>query len=565
VVGKRDKLSKGWSRILLLHLPVVMQRQIDDELKVYEKFLFDKFPRNRSEEQKRVSQRLRQVQAEKMHPLLAVDNQAFTAEDECDNAPRPKARSKGQFICFGLVCNVLRHKLGQHRRGMVKSKEALCDFCRSNKLSVTMAYDIEQTLQYLPGVIQEIVEARTDNRMKVVQAIARQLECVTTQWTKKARNYVTAQNRAARRISKTLLLRGKGVLVGADGDLSEAERSSLDIQSVTVCDGKCELNNDEGENDEDGVDGEENRLCRTCGHLLPMIDLPTMEAACRAAPTGLCPCCGLEDGAQTSMARPCGVCRSWWLLWNHKTYQRHCKEAVAAPIEDFGEGSHTDLADDVLATPNLEATGHQTQDHTRSPEAHCEVPSPGTPEVLREQRSAVANARAVRRLLPELQQATRSRQQESQQRQVHPQARSPSGREVREGADCRANTDNTEGPSYFTRAEHTPNNRNYSRLGQPTGAHGGVAQLPTQETPLLTRQDLEMFGRDWDHKETNQDTKAAEYLTKTRRMTAEGSNQLLGIGHHVALLEPLLSNLITKYQQCRCRARHMSHDFGAPS
>jgi hypothetical protein len=200
--------------------------------------------------------------------------------------------------------------------------------------------------------------------------------------------------------NQTLLLRVKGVLVGVDGDLSEAERSRLDIQSVTVCVGKCELKDDEGDTDEDGVDDEENRLCRTCGHLLPMIDLPTIEAVCRAAPTGLCPCCGLEDDAQTSMARPCGVCRSSWLLRNHNSDQRSWKEAEAAPVEDFGKGPYTDLATEEPDTPNRETTGHRTQDHARSPEAHCEVPSPGTPQALRERRTAAANARTTTKTSP---------------------------------------------------------------------------------------------------------------------------------------------------------------------
>jgi hypothetical protein len=65
-----------------MHLPVFMQRRIDDELKLYERFLLDKFPRDRAEEQMIVSQRMRQVRAERMHPLLAVDNQECIVEEE---------------------------------------------------------------------------------------------------------------------------------------------------------------------------------------------------------------------------------------------------------------------------------------------------------------------------------------------------------------------------------------------------------------------------------------------------------------------------------------------------
>jgi hypothetical protein len=278
-----------------------------------------------------------------MHPLLAVDNQAYSYEDKSDTTQRPTVQNQGRFICVGPMCNALR-RMGKHRRGMVRKKEALCDLCRKYKLSVTMAYDIEQMLQHLPEMIQRIVTTQTDSRIRVVQAIARKLEWGTTYWTRQGRIYVTERNRAARRISKTLLLRTKGALTGAPCDLTEAERSNLDTQSIMLCNGKCKLKEDKGERDDDSIDGEENRLCRTCGHLLPWIDIPTNEAMCRAAPTGLCPCCGLEDDAQTSMARPCGVCRSWWLLRNHNSDQRRCEEAEAAPVEDFGKGPHMDPA-----------------------------------------------------------------------------------------------------------------------------------------------------------------------------------------------------------------------------
>jgi hypothetical protein len=291
------------------------------------------------------------------------------------------------------------------------------------------------------------------------------------------------------------------VLVGVDGDLSEAERSRLDIQSVTVCVGKCELKDDEGETDEDGVDDEENRLCRTCGHLLPMIDLPTIEAACRAAPTGLCPCCGLEDDAQTSMARPCGVCRSSWLLRNHNSDQRSWKEAEAAPVEDFGEGPYTDLATEEPDTPNRETTGHRTQDHARSPEAHCEVPSPGTPQALRERRTAAANARTERCLLPELERALQSRQQARRQRKVQSQPKLISGWERSECVDCQVDTENVDSPNHCMGEEHTPKDWNYDRIGQLNGANDGVARLPAQSTPLLTYRDSEIFGRGWDGEE----------------------------------------------------------------
>jgi hypothetical protein len=62
-----------------------------------------------------------------------------------------------------------------------------------------------------------------------------------------------------------------------------------------------------------------------------------------------------------------------------------------------------------------------------------------------------------------------------------------------------------EGPNHSTGAVHIPNDRNYGWLGQPTGANDGVARLTTQSTPLLTRRDLVIFGRDWDREENSQD------------------------------------------------------------
>jgi hypothetical protein len=63
----------------------------------------------------------------------------------------------------------------------------------------------------------------------------------------------------------------------------------------------------------------------------------------------------------------------------------------------------------------------------------------------------------------------------------------PAGREGREGVDCRNITVNSEGLNRSMGAAHNPNARNYGRLGQPTGSNEGVARLPTQSTPLLTR------------------------------------------------------------------------------
>jgi hypothetical protein len=58
-------------------------------------------------------------------------------------------------------------------------------------------------------------------------------------WSNRSRVYLNAQNRAAHRISKTLLLRTNGVMRGVDGDLTEVEHLCLDGQSATLCNDKC--------------------------------------------------------------------------------------------------------------------------------------------------------------------------------------------------------------------------------------------------------------------------------------------------------------------------------------
>jgi hypothetical protein len=132
---------------------------------------------------------MQQVRAEKMHPLLAVDDQA---EEDINNEIRPQEQNTGWYICSGLVCNIIRHTSNPHRRGMERSKSALCEGCWQHRRTVVMAYDTEQTLQHLPEALQEIAAARVGKRVAVVKTIASQLECGTMRWSNHARVYQTA-------------------------------------------------------------------------------------------------------------------------------------------------------------------------------------------------------------------------------------------------------------------------------------------------------------------------------------------------------------------------------------
>jgi hypothetical protein len=116
--------------------------------------------------------------------------------------------------------------------------------CRHHKLTVRIAHDVELYLRVVPEAAEGFVVAPESKRVEIVRAFSRKYECGTVWWTKSTGGYKTAQNRAARRILKTLPLRTSGETRGVDGDLTQLECLCLDGQSATLCSGKCTWEDD---------------------------------------------------------------------------------------------------------------------------------------------------------------------------------------------------------------------------------------------------------------------------------------------------------------------------------